>query len=147
VAASSLPSTDNPSKADDTQALSEAEFRYHVDRHALRFYGQRISREVALWLIVRSLVERHHAVETGMPVSDVHALYLLSTAKLVLENTVFHARLLLLQRHQLDMESLLAPFTLKGRRLERFKPHTTQSSPMPMIRYRRLVDLSRTPVN
>jgi hypothetical protein len=45
------------------------------------------------------------------------------------------------------MESLLAPFTLKGRRLERFKPHTTQSSPMAMIRYRRLVDLSRTPVN
>ena len=72
-----------------------------------------------------------------MPVSDVHALYLLSTAKLVLENTVFHARLLLLQRHQLDMESLLAPFTLKGRRLERFLPRTTQSAPMPMIRYRR----------
>jgi hypothetical protein len=55
-------------------------------------------------------------VETGMSVSDIHALYLLSTAKLVLENTVLHARLLLLQGHQLDIESLLAPFTLKGKR-------------------------------
>jgi hypothetical protein len=51
-----------------------------------------------------------------MPASDIHALYLLSTAKLVLENTVLHARLLLLQGQQVDVQSLLAPFTLKGRR-------------------------------
>jgi hypothetical protein len=55
-----------------------------------------------------SLVERHHPVEAGMSRSDIHAQYLLSTAKLVLENTVFHARLLLLQGHQVDVQSLLA---------------------------------------
>jgi hypothetical protein len=62
-----------------------------------------------------SLVERHHTVEAcNMPVSDIHALYLLSTAKLVLENMVLHARLLLLQGQQVDVQALLAPFTLKG---------------------------------
>jgi hypothetical protein len=63
-----------------------------------------------------SLVERHRLVEAGnMSVSDIHALYLLSTAKLVLENTVLHARLLLLQGQQVDVQSLLAPFTRKGK--------------------------------
>jgi hypothetical protein len=61
-------------------------------------------------------LKRHHLVETGMSGSDIHALYLLSTAKLVLENTVLHARLLLLQGKQVDVQSLLAPFTLKGKR-------------------------------
>jgi hypothetical protein len=42
-------------------------------------------------------------------------MYLLSTAKLVLENTVLHARILLLQGQQVDMDSLLAPFRLKRR--------------------------------
>ena len=61
-----------------------------------------------------SLVERHRLVEAGnMSVSDIHALYLLSTATLVLENTVLHARPLLLQGQQVDVQSLLAPFTLK----------------------------------
>jgi hypothetical protein len=66
-------------------------------------------------LVMSSLVERHHLVESGMSVSDIHALYLLSTAKLVLENTVLHARLLLLQGQKVDVQSLLAPFTLKGK--------------------------------
>ncbi|MFM0204534.1 hypothetical protein PQR53_32355 [Paraburkholderia fungorum] len=66
-------------------------------------------------LVMSSLVERHHLVEAGMSGSDIHALYLLSTAKLVLENTVLHARLLLLQGQQVDVQSLLAPFTLKGK--------------------------------
>ncbi|WP_233888712.1 hypothetical protein [Paraburkholderia flagellata] len=67
-------------------------------------------------LVLSSLVERHHVVEGDMSVSDVHAMYLLSTAKLVLENTVLHARLLLLQGLQVDVQSLLAPFTLKGKK-------------------------------
>src|ERR1700754_3016040 len=65
-------------------------------------------------LVMNSLVERHHAVETDMSVSDLHAMYLLSTAKLVLENTVLHARLLLLQGQQVDIKSLLEPFMLRG---------------------------------
>jgi hypothetical protein len=91
--------------------LREVEAEDPIDYADLPFGEEELRR-----LIVSSLVERHHNVETGMSVSDVHALYLLSTAKLVLENTVLHARLLLLQGHQLDMEALLAPFTLKGKR-------------------------------
>ncbi|AUT72323.1 MULTISPECIES: hypothetical protein [Paraburkholderia] len=91
--------------------LGEVEAEDPIDYADLPFGEQELKR-----LIVSSLVERHHNVETGMSVSDIHALYLLSTAKLVLENTVLHARLLLLQGHQLDIESLLAPFTLKGKR-------------------------------
>lgn len=62
-----------------------------------------------------SLVERHHVVEEDMAVSDLHAMYLLSTAKLVLENTELHARLFLLQGQQVNVQELLAPFTLSGR--------------------------------
>ncbi|MFP3553771.1 hypothetical protein SB861_24090 [Paraburkholderia sp. SIMBA_049] len=91
--------------------LGEVEAEDPIDYADLPFGEQELKR-----LIVSSLVERHHNVETDMSVSDIHALYLLSTAKLVLENTVLHARLLLLQGHQLDIESLLAPFTLKGNR-------------------------------
>ncbi len=65
--------------------------------------------------IVSGLVERHHAVETGVSVSDVHALYLLSTAKPVLENTVLRAHLFLLRGHQRDMDTFLAPFTRRRR--------------------------------
>ncbi|WP_321940214.1 hypothetical protein [Paraburkholderia sp. J8-2] len=39
-----------------------------------------------------------------------------STAKLVLENTVLYARLLLLHGRQVDVQSLVAPFTLKGKK-------------------------------
>jgi hypothetical protein len=63
---------------------------------------------------MNSLVERHHSIETDLSVSDLHAMYLLSTAKLVLENTVLHARLLLLQGRQVDVKSLLEPFMLRG---------------------------------
>jgi hypothetical protein len=91
--------------------LREVEAEDPIDYADLPFGGQELRR-----LIVSSLVERHHNVEADMSVSDVHTLYLLSTAKLVLENTVLHARLLLLQGHQLNMDALLAPFTLKGKR-------------------------------
>jgi hypothetical protein len=91
--------------------LREVEADDPIDYADLPFGEQELRR-----LVMTSLVERHHQVEAGnMPVSDIHALYLLSTAKLVLENTVLHARLLLLQGQQIDVQSLLAPFTLKGK--------------------------------
>ncbi|POR51085.1 hypothetical protein B0G62_107112 [Paraburkholderia eburnea] len=67
-------------------------------------------------LVMNSLVERHHVIERDMGASDLHAMYLLSTAKLVLENTVLHARLLILQGRQVDIKSLLEPFMLRGNR-------------------------------
>ncbi|PRX36132.1 hypothetical protein B0G75_101321 [Paraburkholderia sp. BL18I3N2] len=91
--------------------LREVEADDPIDYADLPFGEQELRR-----LVMTSLVERHHQVEAGnMSVSDIHALYLLSTAKLVLENTVLHVRLLLLQGRQIDVQSLLAPFTLKGK--------------------------------
>ncbi|MFB9124051.1 hypothetical protein E2553_23465 [Paraburkholderia dipogonis] len=91
--------------------LREVEADDPIDYADLPFGEQELRR-----LVMTSLVERHHQVEAGnMSVSDIHALYLLSTAKLVLENTVLHARLLLLLGRQIDVQSLLAPFTLKGK--------------------------------
>ncbi|MFM0056275.1 hypothetical protein PQR64_11675 [Paraburkholderia phytofirmans] len=91
--------------------LREVEADDPIDYADLPFGEQELRR-----LVMTSLVERHHQVEAGnMSVSDIHALYLLSTAKLVLENTVLHARLLMLQGRQIDVQSLLAPFTLKGK--------------------------------
>ncbi|REG51468.1 hypothetical protein B0G80_7966 [Paraburkholderia sp. BL6669N2] len=91
--------------------LREVEADDPIDYADLPFGEQELRR-----LVMTSLVERHHQVEAGnMSVSDIHALYLLSTAKLVLENTVLHARLLLLQGRQIDVQSLLTPFTLKGK--------------------------------
>ena len=91
--------------------LREVEADDPIDYADLPFGEQELRR-----LVTTSLVERHHQVESGnLSVSDIHALYLLSTAKLVLENTVLHARLLLLQGQRVDVQSLLAPFTLKGK--------------------------------
>jgi hypothetical protein len=91
--------------------LREVETEDPIDYADLPFNEHELRR-----LVMSSLVERHHLIESGtMSVSDIHALYLLSTAKLVLENTVLHARLLLLQGQRVDVQSLLAPFTLKGK--------------------------------
>ncbi|WGS52133.1 hypothetical protein LFL96_28435 [Paraburkholderia sp. D15] len=91
--------------------LREVEADDPIDYADLPFGEQELRR-----LVMSSLVERHQQVEAGdMSVSDIHALYLLSTAKLVLENTVLHARLLLLQGQHVDVQALLAPFTLKGK--------------------------------
>ncbi|WP_321947842.1 hypothetical protein [Paraburkholderia sp. J10-1] len=90
--------------------LCEVEAEDPIDFADLPFGEQELRR-----LVISSLVERHHAVEAAMSGSDVEAMYLLSTAKLVLENTVLHARLLMLQGRQVDIQSLLAPFTLKGK--------------------------------
>ncbi|WP_090868823.1 hypothetical protein [Paraburkholderia diazotrophica] len=91
--------------------LQEVEAGDPIDYADLPFGEQELRR-----LVMNSLVERHHVIEASLSVSDVQAMYLLSTAKLVLENTVLHARLLLLQGQQVDVQSLLAPFTLKGKR-------------------------------
>jgi hypothetical protein len=91
--------------------LQEVEAEDPIDYADLPFGEQELRR-----LVMSSLVERHHLVEAGMSITDIHAMYLLSTAKLVLENTVLHARLLLLQGQQVDVQSLLAPFTLRGKR-------------------------------
>lgn len=91
--------------------LLEVEAEAPIDYADLPFGEQELRR-----LVFTSLVERHQVVEGGLSVPDIHAMYLLSTAKLVLENTVLHARILMLQGHQVDVQSLLAPFTLKGKR-------------------------------
>ncbi|MEM5453070.1 hypothetical protein [Paraburkholderia guartelaensis] len=65
---------------------------------------------------MNSLVEYRHVVENGLSVSGVHDMYLQSTAKLVLANTVLHALILFLPGHPVDIQALLAPFTLKGKR-------------------------------
>ena len=93
------------------ELLREVEADDPIDYADLPFGEQELRR-----LVMSSLVERHHQVEAGnMSISDIHALYLLSTAKLVLENMVLHARLLLLQGQHVDVRSLLASFTLKGK--------------------------------
>jgi hypothetical protein len=91
------------------EMLREVEAEDPIDYADLPFGEHELRR-----LVMNSLVARHHAVETDMSVSDLHALYLLSTAKLVLENTVLHARLLILQGQQVDVQALLAPFMLNG---------------------------------
>ncbi|EEA03456.1 conserved hypothetical protein [Burkholderia sp. H160] len=91
--------------------LREIEAEDPIDYADLPFGEQELRR-----LVMNSLMERHHAVEAAMSDSDLQAMYLLSTAKLVLENTVLHARLLLLQGQQVNIQSLLAPFTLKGKK-------------------------------
>jgi hypothetical protein len=93
------------------EMLREVEAEDPIDYADLPFGEQELRR-----LVMSSLVERHQLVQEGMCGSDIHALYLLSTAKLVLENTVLHARLLLLQGQQVNVQSLLAPFTLRGKR-------------------------------
>ncbi|MEM5314756.1 hypothetical protein [Paraburkholderia sp. JHI869] len=93
------------------EMLCEVEAEDPIDYADLPFGEHELRR-----LVMSSLVERHHVVETAMTDSDLQAMYLLSTAKLVLENTVLHARLLLLQGQQVDIQSLLAPFTLKGKK-------------------------------
>lgn len=93
------------------ELLREVEADDPIDFADLPFGEQELRR-----LVMSSLVERHHQVEAGnLSISDIHALYLLSTAKLVLENLVLHARLLMLQGQQVDVRSLLASFTLKGK--------------------------------
>jgi hypothetical protein len=48
-----------------------------------------------------SPVDRHHQVEAGMSGSDIHALYMLGSARLVVKNTVLQARLLFFMGNRL----------------------------------------------
>jgi len=90
--------------------LQEIETADPIDYADLPFGEMELRR-----LVIGSLVERHQVVQKDMAVDDIHALYLLSTAKLLLENTVLHARLLLLQGQSVDVQALLAPFRLKAK--------------------------------
>jgi hypothetical protein len=64
------------------------------------------------YLVVNSLVERHLALQaSGLSSGDVNLTYMLSTALLVLENLVLHARLMLLQGHQVDVNALLRKYS------------------------------------
>jgi hypothetical protein len=63
-----------------------------------------------------SLVERHNQLEgSGMGVADVRAIYLLTVAKVVLENAVLYARLLIRAGRATDVHELLSQFMLKGK--------------------------------
>ena len=55
--------------------LLEVEAEDPIDYADLPFGEQELRR-----LVMNSLVERHRAVETAMSDSDLHAMYLLSTA-------------------------------------------------------------------
>jgi hypothetical protein len=108
----------NPSGADMSvsantlvEMLREIETADPIDFGNLPFGEHELRR-----LVVYSLVERHNQLEgSGMSVGDVHALYLLTAAKLVLENTVLHARLLMLQGQSVDVHALLSQFMLQGK--------------------------------
>jgi hypothetical protein len=93
------------------EMLREIETADPIDFGNLPFDKQELRR-----LIVCSMVERHNQLEgSGMGVADVHALYLLTAAKLVLENTVLHARLLMLEGRPVDVHALLSQFMLNGK--------------------------------
>jgi hypothetical protein len=63
-------------------------------------------------LVLNTLVERHHALQaSGLDSGDVNLTYMLGTALLVLENLVLHARLLLLQGNQIDVNALLKKYS------------------------------------
>ena len=91
--------------------VREVEADDPIDYADLPFGEQELRR-----LVMSSLVERHHQVEAGN-MADLRYPRAVSAKhrQLVLENTVLHARLLLLQGQQVDVRSLLAPFTLKGK--------------------------------
>jgi hypothetical protein len=91
------------------EVLRELEAVDPIDYADLPFGEQELRK-----LVIDSLVDRHQGLLGTMCADDVHATYLLTTAKLVLENVVLHARLLMLQGSRVDVQALLAPFTLKG---------------------------------
>jgi hypothetical protein len=76
-------------------------------------YGDLPFSEVALReLVLNTLVDRHLALQSsGLSAGDVNLTYMLTTALLVLENLVLHARLLILQGHQVDVKALLSKYS------------------------------------
>lgn len=66
--------------------LQEIETAGPIDYADLPFGEKELRR-----LVVGSLAERHLLVQKDLNVDDVHAMYLLGTARALLENTVLHA--------------------------------------------------------
>lgn len=63
-------------------------------------------------LVLSTLVEKHQRLQvSGLCASDVNLTYMLTTALLLLENLVLHARLLLLQGQRVDVGVLLRRYS------------------------------------
>ncbi|WP_244850751.1 MULTISPECIES: hypothetical protein [unclassified Caballeronia] len=63
-------------------------------------------------LVLTSLLERHRSLQaSGLNPGDVNLTYMLTTALLVIENLVLHARLLLLQGQRIDVSALLRKYS------------------------------------
>jgi hypothetical protein len=87
--------------------LEELEREDPVDYGDLPFGEPELRR-----LVLDSLLERHQALQaSGLNPGDVNLTYMLSTALLVIENLVLHARLLLLQGNQIDVSALLRKYS------------------------------------
>jgi hypothetical protein len=92
---------------DLTGLLAELEQEDPVDYGELPF-GEAELRS----LVLSSLLERHRALQaSGLDAGDVNLTYMLSTAMLVLENLVLHARLLVLQGNRIDVNALLKKYS------------------------------------
>ncbi|SAL01258.1 hypothetical protein [Caballeronia ptereochthonis] len=63
-------------------------------------------------LVMTALVDKHRKLQaSGLNPGDVNLTYMLTTALLVLENLVLHARLLLLQGQRIDVNALLRKYS------------------------------------
>jgi hypothetical protein len=63
-------------------------------------------------LVLASLIEKHQRMQvSGLCAGDVNLTYMLTTALLLLENLVLHARLLLLQGQRVDVNALLRRYS------------------------------------
>jgi hypothetical protein len=87
--------------------LAELEHDDPVDYGDLPFGEEELRK-----LVLNTLVDRHLALQSsGLSAGDVNLTYMLTTALLVLENLVLHARLLILQGHQVDVKALLSKYS------------------------------------
>jgi hypothetical protein len=63
-------------------------------------------------LVLTSLLEKHRNLQaSGLNAGDVNLTYMLTTALLLIENLVLHARLLLLQGQRIDVNALLRKYS------------------------------------
>lgn len=90
-----------------TGLLTELEQADPVDYGDLPFGEPELRR-----LVLTSLMEKHRNLQaSGLNPGDVNLTYMLTTALLVLENLVLHARLLLLQGQRIDVNALLRKYS------------------------------------
>ncbi|MDR5774852.1 hypothetical protein P9250_05085 [Caballeronia sp. LP006] len=87
--------------------LEELEQEDPVDYGDLPFGEPELRR-----LVLTSLLERHRGLQdSGLNPGDVSLTYMLTTALLVLENLVLHARIMLLQGQRIDVNALLRKYS------------------------------------